>query len=106
MEVQHKTWSLEVRQQKRITCERLGQGNHLRVTVTVAVTVTVEVEAAATETGTVAVEVAVTGNALSVGSVTPSTSLASPLMVTTVTDFNTDGMPGEALECQPVGLKT
>ena len=80
MEVRHRTWSFEVRQQKRCTCERLDQGNHLCVTV--AVTVTVKVEAAATETGTVEVEVVVTGNALSVGSVTPSTSLASPLMVT------------------------
>jgi hypothetical protein len=59
MAVRHKTWSFEMRQQKRRTCERLEQGNHLCVTV--AVTVTVEVEAAATETGTVEVEVVVTG---------------------------------------------
>ena len=46
-------------------------------------------------------------NTLSVESVTPSTSLAPHVGVTTVTDFNTTGVPGEALgealECQPVG---
>ena len=97
MKVRHKTWYLEVRQQNRYTWTRLCQGNRSRVTVAVVVTVTVEVEvaAAATETGTVAVEVVVNENALSVELVTLSALLASPSMVTTGTDLNTDGMLGK-----------